>query len=283
MTGYGVHTLVATIATQVLQQSPVVLIGALTNTVQVGYYSLPFRLLTSSGDLAAQVGMVTGASSADLAARRELDAVARQGIAINRYCLALFLPAAVSIWLYGSQLMRLWVGAEIASHSVPLLMILVAGTTFGIAAQQNSSAVLYGIAAHRAFAWGLLVEAILLVSGILVILPRYGLIGVAAWATALLILNRGLRTAWLFCRSLNLRLAPFLFEVYALPVALAIPVSLLGYAMRQFLPGRTWPEVLAGCATIGLAYYSLAAWLVLAPEHRAVARSFLPLPRDPAA
>lgn len=283
MTGYGVHTLVATIATQILQQSPVVLIGAITNTVQVGYYSLPLRLLASSSDLAAQVGMVTGASSADLAARRELDAVARQGIAINRYCLALFLPLALAIWLYGTQLMTLWVGAEIAAHSVPLLMILVAGTTFGIAAQQNSSAVLYGIAAHRAFAWGLLVEAIFLVAGILVILPRYGLAGVAAWATALLILNRGLRTAWLFCRNLNLRLLPFLYEVYALPVALGIPAGLAGYALRHVLPGRTWLEVLAGCAAVGIVYYSLAVWLIVAPAHREVAKNFLPFLRDPAA
>jgi hypothetical protein len=54
----------------------------------------------------------------------------------------------------------------VAAQSAPLLPILLVGASLCIAAQQNSSAILYWLGKHRAFPIGLLVEGALAMLGI---------------------------------------------------------------------------------------------------------------------
>jgi O-antigen/teichoic acid export membrane protein len=269
MAHYGVYTLVSTLATLLVNQGPVLLVGRLLSALYVGVYSLPVRLLANLTDAVAQIAMVMVASTADLSARGELRAVSGLAIVVNRYCLALFLPLSIVLWVYGADIFRLWVGGDAAMESARLLPVLVLGATFGVAGQHNSNAALFGLGKHRGFAYGLLIEGLLGASGIALVLPTYGLLGAVAVSTVLLLANRGLWAPWLVCRHTRTPFFWYMREIYLRPIVTAAPVLLGASLLRlSVLPGTSWPELATAAASIGLVTYALAWAVCVRPEHR---------------
>ena len=269
MAGYGVHTFVATVAAQLQQQGPTVLIGRMLSVSAVGFYSLPMRLLNVLMDAVPQVGMVSSARSAGLSASGDYAAVARLGVQINRYCFLLFLFPLLFLGLYAAPLFRLWIGPEFAAESAPLVVMLAAGAALAIAGQQNSSAILYGLGAHKRFAQGLLAEAVAGLAIMVWVIPRYGLTGVAAVSTVLMILVRGILTPWLICRRLDLSFRGYMTGIYGWPLALAVPVLGMAWGLKAAgLDGSSWSELITLGVLMAPVYYGLGFVTALLPEHR---------------
>lgn len=269
MLSYGVHTFLATISLQVLNYSPPILIAHFLPTAFAGYYQMAVRLPQYSVDLVSRVGAISKPHAADLAARNEFDSIAQMGILVNRYCLVLFIPLAMALNLYGTELFTLWIKPEFAAMSGPILPIIATGITLGVAGQFNSSSILYGLAKHHGYAKSLLVEAVLCVFGLYFTTPRFGLMGAALVTMALLVINRGLITAWLLCRSVHFPLLRFLAGIYARPLAIAAPVMLgMIWVKHHLLPAHSWLQLLAACALMGSTYYSLAFWTCVEKKHR---------------
>lgn len=269
MTSYGVHTMVATVATQLQQQGAPVLIGGLLSTAAVGFYSLPVRLLNTMMDLVPQVGMVSGARSAELSARGDFTAVARLGAQTNRYCFLLFLPPLLMLGLYADPLFRLWINPEFATQSAPLVPLLVFSAGIAIAGQQNSSAILYGLGEHKRYSHVLLAEAILGLALMVWTVPVFGIFGVAAVGASLSIVFRGLFTPWLICRRLDISLAGYMTEIYGMPLLIAVPVAVLAWALGWAgLNGSGWSQLIVLGLVLSITYYGLAYAFALLPEHR---------------
>src|SRR5205823_2474402 len=173
----------------------------------------------------------------------------------NRYSFTLFMPLVLALLVYGRELIGLWVGAEFAARSAPLLPIMTLSTAFVLAGQFNSSAILFGLGEHGGYARSVLIEALLNVAAMVVAIPRYGILG-AAWVSAvLMILNRGLYTPWLVCRALDFGFFHYLQEIYMRPVLIGMPVLAVAYGVKRYgLAGGTWLELIAGSGCIGLLY-----------------------------
>ncbi len=270
LAGYGIHTLTSGVAYQFLNQSAPLIIGHFRVPALIGYYNVPVRLLQYTGDAVDRVGLVTASSAAELTAKQDTDAIARLGVYVNRYCLTLFLPVAVFLTVYGEDLIRVWIRqSEYVIRSAPLLPVLLLGTTFGIAAQFNSSSILYGMARHRWLARGMLAEGLLLIAALWFLVPRYGILG-AAWAVSLLMLvDRGLFAPWLLCHYLHRGYLRYLLSIYVRPFLTAAPVALLAvWLKRGILPGNSLIQVLAAAAALASVYYAMAYFTTLEREHR---------------
>jgi O-antigen/teichoic acid export membrane protein len=268
--GYGVHTMAGGIGMQILVQGPAVMLARWSTTAAVGYFSLPFRLLITVVDVIPQIGMVMGASSAKLVAEGEWEAIHRATTMVNRYCFALFLFPTCFLLVYGRELFDWWIGPELSARVAPLLPWLLLGFSLGTAAQQNSSAALYGIGAHGSYAWGLVAEGLLLAVLWWWILPRYDLPVAAAVMGGLIFINRGLRTSWLLCRQLSSHWPQFLWDVYATPLAMAAVLSAIGVGLRTVVPGHGLPGLVLAATILAMVYMALAARFIMRPEHREI-------------
>ena len=276
MLSYGIHTFGAAVAAQVLNQSAPVLIGHFLPTAFVGYYSQPVRLLQYSVDMVGRVGFVSGSHAAELAATKDYEGIARMGTYINRYCFVLFAPFAMALIVYGQELFRIWIRPEFALHSAPLLPIVAVGTTLGIAAQFNSSSILYGLGKHQGYAYLLMAEAAFCLAGLYWVVPRYGILG-AAWLTSgLIAMTRGLVTSWLFCHAIHYSVWTYIRSIYAPPLLAAAPVLPMAFwVKRHWLPGNNWFQMIAGGALLALVFYALAYFICLRKEHRALPVNWL--------
>jgi O-antigen/teichoic acid export membrane protein len=274
---YGLKTFFANGAILVLNQSGPVMIGHYEPTEFVGFYTLPLRILQCAGDAVSRVGNVTRSSAAELLAMGEKDSVLRLGVYSNRYSLTLFMPLVVLLVVYGRELILRWVGPVFATYSAPLLPIFLVSTSLVLAGQFNSSSLLYGINRHGASARGVIVEAVLNVIGMVLVIPRYGIMGAAVVASGLMLLVRGLYTPLVVSRSLNFSFFEYMRRIYIRPILTGIPIASIAWALKmRLLPGRSWFDLFAGAALIGLGYSALALFTCIEREHRSLLLSRIP-------
>jgi O-antigen/teichoic acid export membrane protein len=259
---FGRYSALMAAANLVSIQAPVTVLSILRGPVEVGLFSFPFRLLMYSAEGLAKVSDVTSSVTAGLDETQRADKVWMLAVTVNRTCLMLFLPGAIFLLLFGRQLLEVWT-PQIAADSAPLIPIFLIMFTFAVAGQYNAGAILIGQGKHSAYAYGVVVEVIASVIGMLLLVPHYGIIG-AAWAVSLTFVTvRGLWVAILVCRQNGFPLATYLAAIYARPLLLAIPVAALMWWLRGVVfETSTWPHVILAAALTATVYF-VAAWFVV--------------------
>ena len=281
MASYAVHTFLANIATQLLSQTPALLIGVFRPAAYIGYYSFPVRMMEYGLDFVMRVGLVSSSRAAELSGKGLLHEVFVLAEDANRYCLTLFLPLSLFLLPYGHRLISVWINPEFASYSAPILPIVVLSATLAYSAQFSSSAILFGIGKHKGYSQGLWVEAALNVTGMFILIPRFGIMG-AAWAAAIpMIAVRGIYTPALLCRNTGGGFVEFMRSIFVAPLLSALPAIALGFYLRErFLPGNTWPQLIAAGLLVAFTYWGIALLTCVKPEHRSAlmarARGILP-------
>jgi O-antigen/teichoic acid export membrane protein len=275
MGSFGIHTFLINVSNLFLNQSPPMLIGHFFATAFVGYFQLPMRLIQYTAEAVGRIGIITNANAAELQARGDSRILSKLAIYANRYSLTLFMPLALALWVYPDRLFVLW-APSMASHSAPLLPVLLTGYMIAVVAEFSSGMLLQGLGRHQWIARGTLAEAIAVVALLIFALPRYGIMG-AAWITAgCMVLNRGLFAPWLVSREMKFSFAGFLNSIYTRPVLSAIPAALLACTLRfTILPGRSWLQLFAAGAMVATVYFAVAFFLCLPAEHRSRVRGLV--------
>ncbi len=270
LAGFGVHSLIASSGLLFLNQGPPVLVGHYHSEAFVGYYSVPARLLQYIVDMVTRIGFVTVPKTSELLARGQTKQIVKLGIFINRYCLALFLPIAIFLTLYGEELVHLWLGPTFAKQSGPLVPIMVGAITFAVAGQFNSSQLLFGMGVHRLYARSLVAEGAALIVGMVYVLPRYGIVGAACVAATLLVVNRGLVTPLMVSHHLKTNYFYYMANIYVRPLLTALPLTTVAWWLKSsgVVRGESWTElIVVGGGTTAL-HLSLCIFTCLDREHR---------------
>ena len=270
MWSYGVHSFVANISNLLLNQGAPLMIGHLGKVALVGFYTFPSKLLGYSVDAVTRIGFVTRSNVVEMQAKGDEKSVYSLGIHLNRYCVTLFLPLVIFLLVYGTELLRRWVKLEeVALACGPLLPVISLTTMFAVAGQFNSTSMLYGLSRHDRMARGLLLEAVLGLVGIWLVLPHYGILGVA-WVVGMLsVLNRGLYVPWLVCRALDSSFLGYMWGIYARPLLTGIPVLLLIHGIKAAgVEGRTWPQLILMGGLTATCFFLPAFFTCATREHR---------------
>ena len=276
MWSYGIHTFLQTISMLGLNQGPAILIGHFLPTEFVGFFNLPVRLLQYTVEFIGRIGIVTNVNAAALAAREESQPLANLAEYANRYCLTIFMPLGILLWMYGGQFFRLWIGPAGAARAAPLLPILLIGYVFAVVAQFSSGMLLLGLGKHQRYAKGLFVEAVIAVTTLWLVIPRWGIIGAAWICSTLMVLNRGLFAPWLVSKTLSVGFGCYMGTIYIRPLAAAVPVIAVAYLARAtVLPGANWLQIFTAGALLGAIYYTLAYLICLDRDHRLLLRTWL--------
>ncbi|MGA2434047.1 MAG: oligosaccharide flippase family protein [Bryobacteraceae bacterium] len=269
MARYGFHSFTALISNRLLNQGVLLLLPYFLPVRFVTYYGVPWSLLDYAMDGVSRIGMVTAPSAAALEVQGSERSLLSLAVHANRYCLTIYLPVTVLLTIYGRPFFTLWLGSGRADYCAPLLAVLLIGST-AMAGQFNSVSVLTGLGLHKTYARSLFVEAVLCIGGLFLAVPRYGVMGAAAVVSALMFLNRGIVTAFLTARVLRIPTLQYLRRIYAVPCGVAgVSAALLLWCRWHWLPGRTWPELIAAGGIFAASYGPLAFFLCLSAHHRA--------------
>ena len=274
MAGFGLHTFVMTMATQLLNQGAPLMIGHFETAAFVGYYALPVRLLQYTVELAARIGIVTNTNAAELAACGRVEDLAGLAVYANRYALVVFMPLAIWLGVFGPRLLAMSVGGAFAAHSAPVLAILLGGFVVGAGGQSSAGMLLQGLGRHQRYARGLLAEAVVGAALLWFVVPRWGIVGAASVVAALMLINRGLYSCWLVSKVIGLSFFEYMRAVYLRPFCAALPVFGLAVWMRAN-SADGWPAIAGAAVSIAGLYYALAIWAALEGSHRGLLREWM--------
>jgi hypothetical protein len=170
----------------------------------------------------------------------------------------------------------LWVGARVAAGCAPLIPWLAFGYAFGAAAHQNSIATLFGMARHRWYNYGLVIESLVMLGGWILFVPARPLSFAAAWWSISFVLNRGLRPTWSVARALGMSFADLLSGIYLRPLAAMALTACIALVLLLRARHSNWYLLAAMAAITGSFHLGCCFIFVLAPEHRRLLLSFRP-------
>ncbi len=268
MIRYGVPSFMSNASNLVINQSAPLFIARHRSMADVGFYTLPIRILQYAADAVSRVGLITRSNAAEREASGRRESVLNLGIFSNRYCFMLFAPLSIFLLIFGRNLISLWITPVYAERSAPLLPVMVPAIALVTAGQFNSSAILFGLGTHQRYAYALMVEALLNVIGMFLFVPQYGIFGAACVSSALMIAIRGIYTPLLVCKSLGTSFLGYMLAIYGRPLLTAIPVTAGALLLKMYMPGRTWFELAVAGSFVAVSYLAIALFTCVDPPHR---------------
>ena len=230
-----------------------VIVGVLASPVAVTLFSLPTRLLRFPIDGVSTMTEVMNPTSSHLEARKDYEKLRRLLLLSAQGAFLLLAPMATFLFIFGRDLLRLWVGVAYVSSSYPLLVILTLGMSAG-ATQAGIQAMLFGMGKHKGLIGYRLGEAAVFIVLGGIALKLSGLIAFSIVVSVTLLLTSLILVPRHVCHILGLPLRTYLFDGCLKPWLLTIPFALVLLGLHSWFVVGSWFVLLALLATGGLTY-----------------------------
>lgn len=211
--GYSVYSFIIAIALKLLFYTDSLVIGSMIGISEVTFYAIPSTLLDYLEKFVwAMIAVLVPIISANEASGGE-SRNANLYLAGTRYSLLVSMPIIISLYFYGDDFIRVWMGQEIGDRSEWVLKLLLIG--FGLATSQLiAHGILKGISRHKALAIILVIEALVNLGMSIALARPYGIEGVA-FGTMVPLIIASLVIIVYSCRLLQLNVWGYLFQAYS--------------------------------------------------------------------
>ncbi len=254
MVSYGVFAFAILVAEKLRFQSDAMVIGAFLPATAITFFFIGSRLVDYSSYAVRSMSQIFTPMSSQFHAVGDLVRLQRTFTAGNQACALIVFPLCVTLVILGKSIIEAWVGARyMASYSVLLLLILPRSIYL---AQSTSNRILLGMGRHRMLAFVLLLEGGINLVLSLLLVRRFGIVGVALGTaiplacTSLFFLPRHA------CRVLDMPLGTFLNRAYSLPLLLCVPLAGVLLFAKHAFPVHSYLGLLPQIACGGAIYYA---------------------------
>jgi len=261
ISSYGVFSFLVIIAGRIIFYTDSVVITTFLNVAAVAYFAVAANLIEYLRKLVKSMTTVFVPAISSYKATGQTDRLRQLLFHGSKYTLLLTLLAGMIMAAYSREFFTLWMGPEFGDRSATVLVILILPQMVALG-MYNFGSVLYGIAKHRALAFASLVEAAANLLLSIVLIKKYGLIGVALGTALPQFVNYVIWLPVYTCRALAIPFGAYLRAAILPPFLAAIPLGVALLLMKSFLPVSSWSG-LAVCATLGSAVFGLSSWRFL--------------------
>jgi O-antigen/teichoic acid export membrane protein len=237
-----------------------VLVAKFLSPVAVTLFSLPVKILAFPAQGIGTMTEIVNPLSSRLEAKNDFARLRELILNSSQAAFMVLVPMAAFLFVYGHELLTLWVGSRYTS-AYTLLVLLTLG--LGTAGTQCCiQSMLFGIDQHKALIWYRLGEGLSVAILGSAALRIWGLNGFAAVIAITLMLTSLVLVPRHLCRLLGLSLRRYILQGCLKPCLLAIPATATFIAMHHFLPVGSWADLFIAVVTGGLVY-SLTLLLVM--------------------
>lgn len=260
---FGATQLVVNMASLVRVRSDLLIVKLFLPLSAVGVYAVALKVAEQLHFLVKQGLNVVAPLVAELHGAGERDKIRFILLHVGKYAIAPAAALAVASVALGHDAIVAWVGPEFAG-AAPLLAILLTATAFAMM-EMTASSVLAMTGYHRPASRAVALSAVVNVAVSIILVPRYGLLGIATGALVAAVTVDTVVLPRLACRLHQID-----YGRYVATIALAIlPPAAAEYAFLT--AARTWfqPRSLGSIAFLGgtgLLLYGLVFWHFSVPK-----------------
>jgi O-antigen/teichoic acid export membrane protein len=219
---YGKYVLLANIGDKVIFATDSIIIGIFLPISALTYFAIGGTLIEHFRSFITSLGMMLNPLSSSLDAKKDTHSVAAVLMGGARGAILLGLPICIGFMLLGTRFIGLWMGPEFATEAGAVLAVLAAGHLIGLP-YYSISGVLYGLNQHRFVAWSRVLEGVVNLTLSIVLVRRFGLIGVAFGTAIPHALVVAAILPFLLPRLLPIHLGRYYVTTYVRPFVAAIP------------------------------------------------------------
>jgi O-antigen/teichoic acid export membrane protein len=261
---YGSVTFMIIVAGRLRFKTDAVIIGTFLSASAITYFTIGSRLVDYATEVVSSLAQIFTPMSSHFHAVGDYERLRKIFLTGNRACALVMFPICVSLVVAGKSVIEAWVGPRYLSSYIVLLILLIPTTVYY--AQSTSNRILFGMSLHKSLAIVVLIEGIANVVLSIALIRPLGIIGdaigtaIPLLGTSLIFLPRYL------CRTLQVPLRTFVWDVYFCPGLLCIPMVLTLGLMQHFFYAHRYPQLILNLL-VGAAAYSIGvSWFLLTHE-----------------
>jgi O-antigen/teichoic acid export membrane protein len=244
---FGVITFWIGIAQKLRFEADTLVIGAFLSVEAIAVFAIASKLVSYATDLVQNVAQVFTPVFSYLDATGDRREMRRALVLGNRYSSFIAFSMAAVLLVMGRTIIHAWVGAEYVS-SYAILVTLTIPTALYLA-QAASTKVLYGMARHHALAWVLLAEGLANVALSILLLRRYGILGVAVGTAIPLLVTSVVFLPVHVCRLVDLRLSEYVRDAHLYPAMLSATLGACLWLVGRWVHSGTYVGVVLQLST----------------------------------
>lgn len=258
---FGVAAFLSSVAYTLINETDVVLTGALIGIDEVTFYTIGGMLILYSWGFVEQIGFTVFPSLQRAAARNETENVHYHMLRQIRTGLFFALPVYISFLVFGEEFIRLWMGQEYESSSQVLWILSIARLIALFSIAMGPCLTALGMPRYNVFL--MLAEALVnLISSILfVIIAGLGINGIALGTLTAVILVRMVLQPLITLRKIELPITRYLRTIIAPGTSALVLVLICGIWISSTVQISTWVEFVF--SVIGLLIISMAVSIPL--------------------
>ena len=254
---YGGTTTIIVLADLMRSNFDNIIIGKLIGLEAVGIYSIATLLVRHmSNSVTAGLSALTPrfASLDGMGDKSKIKTLFLKALSISSF---LAFGAGMIAVIFGEQFISWWVGKEFTEAS-SVLIILAGASAFGLT-QNPAIGLLYALNKHKAYAIATIIEAIFNVALSLILVSKYGLIGVAIGTAIPMLISKILVMPIYASKAIEIPLSIYL-KASIRPAVISILIVTIAYTtpLHKSLPDRI--EYIAGTAVLIGLIYSVACF-----------------------
>ncbi len=257
---FSKFTFITMVAGQIIYYSDAFVIGFFMSAAFITYYSIPWSLSEYTSVLLNSVSNTFMPVFSELHSNGSQETLYDTYITATRLMLVLTNLICVGILTVGGDFIGLWMGEKYQEICTPILMILFAILIFK-GPQTVSLALLQGMARHSRYSLYNLILSFVNLALNIVLVQRYGLLGIAAGTAITQIFFSAILSPWMTNRLFDKSIVQYYLKTYIQ----SIPAALVLFGVLYALSSRWSPDgylILFSEAIIASIAYLVATWFL---------------------
>ncbi len=201
-------------------------IGTFLGAAAVTYYAVPASLAMKVHGLVSSIANVLFPLSSEMSAQRDAGQLRELYLRATKYTVAVSLAVSAPLFVFSGPILRFWLGEGFAAQSSGVMRVVVVGY-FLVALSAVPFYIFSGMGHVRIVAVYSLISAALNITGCLLLIPRWGLLG-----AALAVIVGSLQVPFFIRRlerMLGLRAWEVCKRIYLRPAAAAVVPVAMGF------------------------------------------------------
>lgn len=259
VTSFSLYLFVIGVAAQIWFSLDAQVIGAALGTSAVAIYAVAFRLADYQRQLCSQFNGLLFPVIVRLNATERPEGLRDMLVHSTRIALSLVTITTIGVIGFGEPLIDRWMGPGFEAAVVPLYILALAG--LAIVGLGPVGVLLLATGQHRLVAFAAVGEALTNLALSLLLVGRFGMVGVAIGTALPVFLVHLCILTPLACRQTHLRVTRFARLVTRAPLAGAVPAIAVCALLRNSALPSTLPMILVESAIV-TAVYVISLWLV---------------------
>jgi O-antigen/teichoic acid export membrane protein len=267
VTTFSIYFFLIDIAVQIGFNLDNVVIASFLGTTAVAIYAVTLRIADYQRQLCNQFNNLLFPVVVRFGSTGRTDALRDMLVEGTRIATVMVVGVTVCVIGFASPLVLAWMGPGFEESVSPLIVLAVTGVI--LVGQGPLGNVLLGTGRHRLVAVVAFLEALMNLVLSLVLVRRYGILGVAL-GTGIPVLVANMFTLLpAACKSVGLSVVEFGRLILPAPVIGSVPAIAAVFAFRMLLPPTHFLEVVGEGAVVGLIYLAMVVSVGLPGEVRA--------------